>query len=163
MSVCAITNYTGEITKVSAATARKDASVTVDFKTAADADVGTPASFAAHKTFETTGFEEDDIVSFTYSDSATEIKSMVKLSSVEGTLSERAIGTSLTLGGTTYKYAKAAAWDNVTESGMNSKSDYKVYLDANGYVAYVTETEFVAGNYALVNRITNASGGWGRR
>ena len=154
VSVCAISNYTGEITKVSAATAKKDANVTVDAKSSV------PASFSAHKTFETTGFEEDDIVSFTYSESATEIKSMVKLSSVEGTLTERAIGTSLTLGGTTYKYAKTVAWDNVTEAGMNSKSDYKVYLDANGYVAYVTETEFVAGNYALVNRITNAAGGW---
>ena len=157
VDIVAISVYAGEIQKVTKATDKKDAYVVVN-KLTGPAIAGFTSS--NHNEFTTTAFEEDDVVLFTYSETANAIKTVAKMESVEGTLSEREIGKSLTVGGTTYKHALNIGFDGFTEVSMNNKSSYKVFLDANGYALYVRETEFVVGDYALVANITNAAGGW---
>ena len=157
VDIVAISVYAGEIQKVTKATDKKDAYVVVN-KLTGPAIAGFTSS--NHNEFTTTAFEEDDVVLFTYSETANAIKTVAKMESVEGTLSEREIGKSLTVGGTTYKHALNIGFDGFSETNMNNKSSYKVFLDANGYALYVRETEFVVGDYALVTAITNVAGGW---
>ncbi len=155
VDVVAISVYAGEISNVKAATAKKDAYVVVDandttkdlFKLASDADE-----------FETTEFAEDDVVAFTFSEKDKEIKTMYKMDSVEGELSKRVAAKSVTLGDTTYKYAKEYAFgDDLKESSLTNKSSYIAYTDANGYVLYIKEAEFAASAYALVQDIKSGT------
>ena len=98
----------------------------------------------------TDNFEEDDVVLFTYSQSADEIKSVVKAESVEGTLDKYTLGKNLTLADTENKYTKNIAFSFGSETSMTTKSDYVIYLDTNGMVIYVDEQEFDASQYAYV-------------
>ena len=151
VDIIVISVYGGKISAVKEATSKKDAYVVVDPGTTY------PAGFTTgtHDEFETEAFEEDDIVSYTYSDKDAEIKTMSKLESVEGSLAKRVVGKSLTLGDTTYKYAAEYTFDGITEAGLSNKSDYTVYLDANGYALWIEESEFAVDAYALVLRITS--------
>ena len=90
------------------------------------------------------------MVLFTYSQSADEIKSVVKAESVEGTLDKYTLGKNLTLADTEYKYSKNIAFSFGSETSMTTKSDYVIYLDTNGMVIYVDEQEFDASQYAYV-------------
>ena len=130
VTICIIDTYVGTISskeeKVS------DPYVVVNFETNTD------------------NFEEDDVVLFTYSQSADEIKSVVKAESVEGTLDKYTLGKNLTLADTEYKYSKNIAFSFGSETSMTTKSDYVIYLDTNGMVIYVDEQEFDASQYAYV-------------
>ena len=151
VDIVAISVYAGKISNVKAATSKKDAYVVVEESSVA------PKNF--NDEFETEAFEEDDVVAYTYSDSAKEIKTMYKLESVSGELTKKVIDKSLTLGDTTYKYAKNVGFaDSLNQAGLKNKSEYVVYLDANGLALYIEEASFSAENYALVLKITGESG-----
>ena len=90
------------------------------------------------------------MVRFTYSQSADEIKCVVKAESVEGTLDKYTLGKNLTLADTEYKYSKNIAFSFGSETSMTTKGDYVIYLDTNGMVIYVDEQEFDASQYAYV-------------
>ena len=148
VDIIAISVYAGKISNVKAATSKKDAYVVVDESTYA------PDSFNNDE-FETEAFEEDDVVAYTYSDTADEIKSMEKLQSVTGELTKRVVNKSLTLGDTTYKFAKALGFaDNKDQTDLKNKSEYVVYLDANGLALYIEEASFATDAYAYVVKIT---------
>ena len=149
VDICVISVYVGEVIKTVAATKTKDAYVVIDNKTTVD-HTGT-----LDDEFDTEAFEEDDIVAFTYSKADNEIKTVTKLESVTGTLSKRAVGTSLTLDETEYKYAKNVAYgDGLTDdTDLTNKGEYTVYLDENGYALLVEETEAAIDSYALVTAV----------
>ena len=152
VTICIIDTYVGTISskeeKVS------DPYVVVNSESlVTEKDASTSVSISGSKArFETNtdNFEEDDVVLFTYSQSADEIKSVVKAESVEGTLDKYTLGKNLTLADTEYKYSKNIAFSFGSETSMTTKSDYVIYLDANGMVIYVDEQEFDASQYAYV-------------
>ena len=147
VDIVAISVYAGKISNVKAATSKKDAYVVVEESSVAPKDF--------NDEFETEAFEEDDVVAYTYSDSAEEIKTMYKLESVSGELTKKVIDKSLTLGDTTYKYAQNVGFaDSLDQAGLKNKSEYVVYLDENGLALYIEEASFSAENYALVLKIT---------
>ena len=152
VTICIIDTYVGTISskeeKVS------DPYVVVNSESlVTEKDASTSVSISGSKArFETNtdNFEEDDVVLFTYSQSADEIKSVVKAESVEGTLDKYTLGKNLTLADTEYKYSKNIAFSFGSETSMTTKSDYVIYLDTNGMVIYVDEQEFDASQYAYV-------------
>ena len=154
VTICAISVYAGEISQVKGATSKKDAYVVVDTnKKTEDLLTG------SRNEFETEAFAEDDVVAFTFTEKDNEIKTMYKMESVEGELSKRVAAKSVTLGDTTYKYAKEYAFgDDLSEGSLTNKSSYVVYTDANGYVLYVKDAEFAATAYALVEKISGEKG-----
>ena len=107
---------------------------------------------ASQKKFEcdTTAFEEDDVVLFTYSQKENEIESVVKAESVTGTLTQYTLGKKLTLADKEYKYNENSVAFKMGEPSMSTKSDYIVYLDQNGLVIFVDEVKFDASKYAFV-------------
>ena len=107
---------------------------------------------ASQKKFEcdTTAFEEDDVVLFTYSQKENEIESVVKAESVTGTLTQYTLGKKLTLADKEYKYNENSVAFKMGETSMSTKSDYIAYLDQNGLVIYVDEVKFDASKYAFV-------------
>ncbi len=149
VDIIAISVYGGKVASVKAATSKKDAYVTIEKTDANKAmfkDSGT-------NEFETTDFSEDDIVAFTFSEKENEIETMYKMDSVEGSLTKKIIGKSITLGDTTYKYAKEYTFDGTTEGALSNKSDYTVYTDANGYALYIEETDANVADYAVVLKV----------
>ena len=144
VDICGISVYGGKISDVKEATSKKDAYVVVDPGSTS------PAHF--NDEFETVEFEEDDVVAYTYSDKTKAIQSMYKLESVEGALSKKVVGKSLTLGDTTYKYAKEVTFggDLTSDASLTNKSEYVVYLDSQGNALWVEEAEFAVDAYALV-------------
>ena len=154
VTICAISVYAGEISQVKAATSKKDAYVVVDTN-----DKTKDLLTGSRDEFETTEFAEDDVVAFTFTEKDNEIKTMYKMDSVEGELTKRVAAKSVTLGDTTYKYAKEYAFgDDLKEASLTNKSSYVVYTDANGYVLYVKDAEFAATAYALVEKISGDKG-----
>ena len=156
VDICVISVYAGEVTRTKDATSTKDAYVVVDNKTSVNLDTGK----SYKNEFETTEFAEDDIVAFTYSAKDNEIKTMYKMDSVEGDLTKRAIGTSMTLGENTYKFNKNVAYGSglINDSDMVTKGTYTVYVDKNGYALYVEETDAAIENYAMVIAIESSAG-----
>ena len=150
VDIVAISVYGGKISAVKEATSKKDAYVVVDYTEQAPKTIGN----GSNDEFETEEFAEDDIVAYTYSDKDQEIKTMYKMESVEGSLDKKTMTKSLTLSGTTYKYAKEYTFEDLSEEGMTNKSDYTVYLDVNGLALYITESEFSVEAYALVEKIS---------
>ena len=142
--IVVIDTYAGIIDKVAEATKSKDAYVVVE--ALGDEPTLTNAEF------ETEDFEEEDIVLFTYSETADEIKSIVKAESEEGTLTKKVNDKSITVGDTTYKLAIQMAYSDavVDQDSMTIKSTYTVYLDSYGNAIYVEEEEFLSSDYALV-------------
>ena len=153
VTICVVDVYVGTISSINSKAAdpyvvvnpeckitEKDGTTTVNIN-------GTKARFET----DTSDFDEDDVVLFTYSQSADEIKSVEVAESVEGTLDKYTLNKTLTLGDTEYKYAKNISFSAIgDQSSMTTKSDYIVYLDANGLAIYVDEQEFDPSQYAFV-------------
>lgn len=155
--VAAISVYAGKITDVKDATSTKDAYVIVEPSTNAPATITTNSG---SDEFETTAFEEDDIVAYTYSDDTKEIKTMYKMDSVEGSLTRRVATKSVTIDGTVYTYGKNYGFDSsITEDSLTNKSDYVVYLDEYGYALYIDELESNVDTYALLLSVQD-EGAW---
>ena len=112
--------------------------------------------------FETTDFEEDDVVAYYYSDSDNEIVEMSKIESVEGTLARKTWTKSMTLGETTYSFAKEYTFETgLKEGDLSNNSQYVVYLDSTGKALWVEEDEFSVKDYAVVRRISAEVGKFG--
>jgi len=152
--VAAISVYAGKISDVKDATSTKDAYVIVEPSTNAPATIGDDSN----DEFETTEFEEDDIVAYTYSDDTKEIKTMYKMDSIEGELTRRVATKSVTIDGTVYTYGKNYGFDtSINEESLTNKSDYIVYLDEFGYALYIDELESNIDSYALLLSVRNES------
>ena len=157
VDVCVISVYAGKVDAVKAATTKKDAYVTLTLaapNTFRDKYPDSIWNSVSNREFETEEFEEDDIVAFTYSDSAAEIKSMYLMTAEAGTLQSKVTEKSLRLDSTTYSYGKEYVFDDLTEDRLGNKSSYIVYLDENDYVLWVEEDEFSVEDYVLVERIS---------
>ncbi len=156
IDVCVISVYAGKVDAVKAATTKKDAYVTLSLPMPAFRDQYPDSIMDAvgNREFETEEFEEDDIVAFTYSDSAEEIKSMYLMTAEAGTLQSKVTGKSLRLDDVTYSYGKSYVFDDLTEDRLGTKSSYIVYLDENDYVLWVEEDEFSVEDYVLIERIS---------
>lgn len=156
VTICVVSVYAAKVTAVKDATSKNDAYVVVGFGQDA---AGNANSFADDE-FDTEAFEEDDVVAITYSAKTNSIETMVKLESVTGALTRYTDTKSMTLDGTTYKYAKEYAFDGIQESSLTNKSDYVVYTDANGYALWIEESAFAIENYALLMSYKNNAGTW---
>ena len=155
VDVCVISVYGGKVASVKGATTKKDAYVTIDAAKTLEKRPDRINSNVSNREYETEDFDVDDVVAYTYSDSAQEIKSMYLLTAESGALESKVMTKSLKLNGTTYKYAKEYDFDeDLTEQNLSNKSSYVVYLDANDYVLWVEEDEFSVDDYVLIERIT---------
>ena len=145
VTVAIIYSYAAEVLKVD----EKDGTITL-----ADLDNG-PARTS--DTYDATGFEEDQIVIYTYSEDTNEIQDVYAAELLEGEVTRvrsetedgvAGNGDQFIVDGTTYKY-------NMTVSGSERlkaeavSNDVVAYLDANGYVAYIDESA-VTYDYAYV-------------
>ena len=165
VTICVVDVYVGTISSINSKAAdpyvvvnpeckitEKDGTTTVNIN-------GTKARFET----DTSDFAEDDVVLFTYSQSADEIKSVEVAESVEGTLDKYTLNKTLTLGDTEYKYAKNISFSAIGyQTSMTTKSDYIVYLDANGLAIYVDEQEFDPSQYAYVLYTQSSSTRFGK-
>ncbi|MGI5934187.1 MAG: S-layer homology domain-containing protein [Lawsonibacter sp.] len=106
--------------------------------------------------FDTTLFEEDEIVIYSYANG--DIQEVYAAEKLEGEVTRvRAItndqnGDNFVVGGTTYKYNKTALANRLTTDNVDN--DVVAYLDANGYVAYIDESA-VTYDYAYVLSMGN--------
>ena len=156
--IAIISIYGGKVTSVNEGTAKRDDYIEIEYGAL---DVHAPVGMSdTTNWFETTGLKEDDVVAYTFSNKSNSIQSMAKIESVEGSLAKRTAGKSLTLGDTTYKYAQEYNFEyGLDESGLTNKSNYRVFLDANGYALWMEEAAFNAKEYALIERITSEVNG----
>ena len=142
VTICTVNTYVGTVSKSVAATKSKDAYIVV-----ANASDTAPADFdGKYETDEE--FEDDDVVLYTFSESAKEIKSVKVAEKVTGEVTKIVEKNSYTLGGTVYKISKKIGYDGGVT--VSTKSDYNFYLDNDGNVIYVEEDEFVSSDYAMV-------------
>ena len=155
VTIVAINTYVAEVNKVVAETNSKEAYITLSAPTSTSP---VPTKWNANDEFETTGFENDQIVLFTYSNSAEEIKSVKAAESAEGTLTKKVVGKSIDLGETTYKYSNEYGVDGGEDAGLSVNSEYIAYLDEYGYAIYVEETEYNIADYAYLRALDSASG-----
>ena len=152
VTICVIDTYAGVInskeTKVADpyVVVEAKSSIIDPSKAAVSITTGTRNRFEC----DTTAFEEDDVVLFTYSQKENEIESVVKAESVTGTLTQYTLGKKLTLADKEYKYNENSVAFEMGETSMSTKSDYIAYLDQNGLVIYVDEVKFDASKYAFV-------------
>ncbi len=146
VTICAISVYAGKVIEVKDATSKKDAYVIIEPSTNA------PKGFTSdgHDEYETSEYNEDDIVAYTYSDKDEEIGSVYLMKSTSGALTRRVESKSLTIDGTVYEYGYNYGFDGFNESDLSNKGDYTIYFDNNGYVLYVAEDDVKLENYALV-------------
>ena len=103
--------------------------------------------------YETTAFEEDDIVLYTYADG--EIQSVALADKVGGaevtsTSKSGSTYTALKADGTSYDMAKEYELDTDLSGTIATETSYDLYLDAYGYVIYVGYYEASSSNYAYV-------------
>ena len=151
VTIVAINTYVAEVNKVVAKTNSKDAYITLSELAAEN---GASSGLRANDEFETTGFENDQIVLFTYANN--EIQSVKAAESAEGTLTRKVSGKSINLGETKYDFSKMYSVDG-GESSLGIDSEYVVYLDANGYAIYVEETEYNIADYAYLRALQGSS------
>ena len=151
VTIVAINTYVAEVNKVVAKTNSKDAYITLSELAAEN---GATSGLRANDEFETTGFENDQIVLFTYANN--EIQSVKAAESAEGTLTRKVSGKSINLGETKYDFSKMYSVDG-GESSLGIDSEYVVYLDANGYAIYVEETEYNIADYAYLRALQGSS------
>ena len=151
VTIVAINTFAAEVNKVVAATNSKEAYITLS---ELPAENGISSGVRANDEFETTGFENDQIVLFTYANN--EIQSVKAAESVEGTLAKKVLTKSIDLGETTYKFANAYAVDG-GESSLGVNSEYAVYLDGYGYAIYVEETEYNIADYAYLRALQSGN------
>ena len=170
VTICLIDLYVGVVTNVVNKNVADPYIVVQPYSTMyakASTASGSRTSFvltAAQKKFETTeSFAEDDIVVFTYSQSANAIKEVTKPESVSGEATKLVLTKSIALGETTYEYAQNVAFlEGTGESNLNTKNEYTVYLDENGLAIYVGESEFDPSDYAFVLFADSAATKWGK-
>ena len=104
-------------------------------------------------TYETTVFEEDDIVLYTYASKEIQsVKLAEEVSGAEVTSFKTDSGkyTSLTADGTGYDMAKGYDIDSEVGSTLTRETSYDLYLDDYGYVIYVGYYEAASNDYAYV-------------
>ena len=137
--VVEINTYGGEVTSARAKTASKDANVTV-----------TPLNAGKGGNYETEDFKVDDIVAYNYSTKTGDagVKNGVAAEKVTGELTGYTAGKSVVVGGTTYKFNKAASIDTSALAGAID-NDVTLALDKYGYVLNVN-TDATSTNYAVV-------------
>ena len=164
VTICIADVYVGTISSINSKAA--DPYVVVNAESQVTDKTGSTVTISGTKArFETntSNFAEDGVVLFTYSQSADEIKSVEVAESVEGTLDKYTLNKNLTLGDTEYKYSKNISFSAIGgQSSMTTKSDYIVYLDANGLVIYVDEQEFDPSQYAYVLYTQSSSTRFGK-
>ena len=132
VTIIIINTYVDTVASTTAATASKDAYITLT---------------AAGK-FETDDkFEDDDVVLYTKADD--EIETVKLADKVSGEATKIVTDKSVDIDGTTYKFAKA--WS----STVTKESKYDLYLDNYGYAIYADELEASFDDYALVLAINN--------
>ena len=161
--ICVIDTYIGSVASKNGKVA--DPYIVINADSVMKDKANAPFTITGNKThYETdvANFAEEDVVLFTYSQSADAIKSVVAAESVEGTLDKYTIGKKLTLGTTEYKYAKNIAFLFGNEDDMTTKNDYIAYLDANGLVIGVDEKEFDASKYAFVLYVNSSNTKFGK-
>lgn len=156
--IAIISVYGGKVTSVNEGTSKRDDFVEIEYGAL---DNHIPVGMDDENNwFATTGLKEDDVVAYTYSNSANSIQTMEKIDSVDGSLTKRTVGKNLTLGDTTYKYAEEYNFEyGLNEDGLTNKSNYRVFLDEFGYALWIEEAEFNAKEYALIERITSEVNG----
>ena len=137
--VVEINTYGGEVTSARAKTASKDANVTV-----------TPLNAGKGGNYEAEDFKVDDIVAYNYSTKTGDagVKNVVAAEKVTGELTGYTAGKSVVVGGTTYKFNKAASIDTSALAGAID-NDVTLALDKYGYVLNVN-TDATSTNYAVV-------------
>ena len=137
--VVEINTYGGEVTSARAKTASKDANVTV-----------TPLNAGKGGNYETEDFKVDDIVAYNYSTKTGDagVKNVVAAEKVTGELTGYTAGKSVVVGGTTYKFNKAASIDTSALAGAID-NDVTLALDKYGFVLNVN-TDATSTNYAVV-------------
>ena len=137
--VVEINTYGGEVTSARAKTASKDANVTV-----------TPLNAGKGGNYETEDFKVDDIVAYNYSTKTGDagVKNVAAAEKVTGELTGYTAGKSVVVGGTTYKFNKAASIDTSALAGAID-NDVTLALDKYGYVLNVN-TDATSTNYAVV-------------
>ncbi|MBQ9492442.1 MAG: S-layer homology domain-containing protein [Oscillibacter sp.] len=161
VTVCVINVWAGKVTGHKAATTKKDECVVIDVGQY-DENAGGPVidaplginALSERREFESTDFEEDDVVWYTYSEADREIKDMGLLERVEGSLTRRYADKSVVLGSDTYPYAKNVVFSlNNGQDSLANKSEYIVYLNDEGQVMWIEESDFSVDQYALIERI----------
>ncbi|EGJ46036.1 hypothetical protein HMPREF0866_02190 [Ruminococcaceae bacterium D16] len=116
--------------------------------------------------YETTAFDEDDIVLYTYADG--EIQSVALADKVEGaevssTTKDNSKYTALKADGTSYDMAAGYELDGDLSGTISTETSYDLYLDAYGYVIYVGYYEAASSNYAYVLRAKQMEDDWGTK
>ena len=143
-----VNTYVGDVTAVKAATSTKDAYITVG-----------PRNAGNGGNFETTGFEVDDIVLFTYSNKAGDkgVQSVAKATVLEGKVNAYTTDKKVTVDGKSYDYSAKVA-NEATSTAKNY--DVKLVLDSYGYAIDV-DTENTTTNYAVVLKYSEKAGKYG--
>ena len=144
VTIVCINTYVAEINKAIAATKSKEAYVTLS-------NLSDNAPARTNDEFETTGFESDDVVLYTYA--AGEIKSVEKAESVNGALNKIVTGKKVTIGDKDYKYSN----EYKNKDALNIESEYDVFLDKYGYAIYTRETEYTVADYAFLRQLQSSS------
>ena len=144
VTIVCINTYVAEINKAIAATKSKEAYVTLS-------NLSDNAPARTNDEFETTGFESDDVVLYTYA--AGEIKSVEKAESVNGALNKIVTGKKVTIGDKDYNYSN----EYKNKDALNIESEYDVFLDKYGYAIYTRETEYTVADYAFLRQLQSSS------
>ena len=123
VDVCIINTFGGEVDKVYTADDVKD-----DEK---------PYVLVGGLKFETTEFQEEDVVAYTkgQKDNKEVIASMEMATPVEGEVTKATEGKNFTVDGETYEFNRTLA-DGDKIKTENVKNDVLVYVDANGYMIF---------------------------
>ena len=144
VTIVCINTYVAEINKAIAATKSKEAYVTLS-------NLSDNGPARTNDEFETTGFESDDVVLYTYANH--EIKSVEKAESVNGALNKIVTGKKVTIGDKDYKYSN----EYKNKDALNIESEYDVFLDKYGYAIYTRETEYTVADYAFLRQLQSSS------
>ena len=160
--IACISVYGGKVASVKSGTGTRDDYVEIEWGDETLENFPANIGDSNNNIFETTGFEEDDVVAYTYSDSDESIQSMSKIESVQGTLSRKTWTKSMTLGETTYGFAKEYTFETgLKEGDLSNNSQYVVYLDSTGKALWIEEDEFSVKDYAVIRRISAEVGKYG--
>ena len=135
VDVCIINTFGGEVDKVYTADDVKD-----DEK---------PYVLVDGMKFETTEFQEEEVVAYTKGwDGKDVIASMELATPVEGEVTKATAGKNFTVDGETYEFNRTLA-DNDKIGTDNVKNEVLVYVDANGYMIFKGEAA-ASTDYAYV-------------
>ena len=144
VTIVLVNTYVADVTATKAATASKDAYITV-----------APRGAGLGGNYETTdSYAVDDIVLYTYSYKSGDsgVKSVAKAETVTGTLTGYTAGDSATVAGTTYTYAAKVA--NEAQNG-SVKYDVTVVLDKYGNAIDIDASK-TSTDYAVVLKYKGA-------